>query len=189
MSDDWMQVLKRDLQEIEPDLIKLRREMHQAPELSGEEFETTEKLRGLVSEYTPAISVLESGRGFYVDLDLDRQSENRNMPNGGQGASKATPFDELPRIGVRSDIDALPIQDEKDVEYKSCVPSVMHACGHDAHSAIGYGTIIALRRLHDRGQRLQRFHLLGHVIDDPGQHRLFDTAIAVARRKSDAGDR
>ena len=41
-----------------------------------------------------------------------------------------------PTIGLRADIDALPIQQESDVPYKSCKPGVMHACAHDAHTAV-----------------------------------------------------
>src|SRR5699024_3327586 len=44
--------------------------------------------------------------------------------------------DKLPTIGLRADFDALPIQDAKDVSYRSQIDGAMHACGHDAHTAM-----------------------------------------------------
>jgi len=52
-------------------------------------------------------------------------------------------------IGLRSDLDALPIQEENEVEYKSLVPGVMHACGHDAHTAILLGTAELLHKFRE----------------------------------------
>lgn len=56
-------------------------------------------------------------------------------------------------IALRTDFDALPIQDEKDTPYKSLVPNVMHACGHDGHTAtlIGVATVLAKYREHLKG--------------------------------------
>jgi amidohydrolase len=53
-----------------------------------------------------------------------------------------------PTVAIRADFDALPIQDQKDVPYKSKVPGVMHACGHDAHTAelLGLATVLAKHR-------------------------------------------
>jgi amidohydrolase len=61
-------------------------------------------------------------------------------------------LDPLPRVALRGDIDALRIQDEKTVEYRSTNAGVMHACGHDAHTAVTYGTARALAALEERGQ-------------------------------------
>src|SRR6185295_15307919 len=56
-------------------------------------------------------------------------------PNGGR------------RIALRADIDALRIEDQKQTPYRSTVPQVMHACGHDAHTATMFGALLALDRL------------------------------------------
>ena len=53
-------------------------------------------------------------------------------------------------IALRADMDALPIQDRKDAVYASKVRGVMHACGHDVHTAVLMGTAIVLARLKDR---------------------------------------
>jgi len=52
-----------------------------------------------------------------------------------------------PVVAVRTELDALPLQEANDVPYRSQVPGVMHACGHDAHMAIALGTAAALRLL------------------------------------------
>ena len=51
---------------------------------------------------------------------------------------------EQPTVGFRGDIDALPLDDVKDVPYRSAVDGVCHACGHDAHTAIVLGTALVL---------------------------------------------
>ncbi|PTQ57365.1 MAG: Catalyzes the cleavage of p-aminobenzoyl-glutamate to p-aminobenzoate and glutamate, subunit A [Candidatus Carbobacillus altaicus] len=56
-------------------------------------------------------------------------------------------------VAHRADFDALPIQDEKDVSYKSTVPGVMHACGHDGHTAtlLAVAKVLANRRSISKG--------------------------------------
>ena len=102
-----------DLQE---KLIAWRREFHMHPELGFREKQTA----GRVSE------VLQS-LGYRV-----RTGVGRTGVVGERGEGK-------PLIALRFDMDALPIQEENDVPYVSRVPGVMHACGHDAHTAIGLG--------------------------------------------------
>ncbi len=99
------------------ELVAIRRHLHRNPELGFEEFGTAAFIRKTLTEqgFTP-ISVAETGT--YVDIGGDRPG---------------------PLIGYRADIDALPIQDQKDVLYASQRPGVAHLCGHDAHTAIGLG--------------------------------------------------
>jgi amidohydrolase len=110
----------------------LRRHLHQNPEPSGEEVETTRYLASLLeSEHlTPVIA--EGGRGLWVDIGC-----------GTEGAAAAS----HPRIGIRADMDALWITDEKSTANRSNVKGVMHACGHDAHSAVVFGAIATLAEL------------------------------------------
>lgn len=111
------------------ELIAFRRELHAHPELSGEEHETTarvsERLR--VAGLDP--HVLPCGTGLICDLPANRT-----------GAS-------VPRVALRADLDALAMADETTVPYRSQVPGVAHACGHDVHTTVVLGAGLALTQL------------------------------------------
>lgn len=108
---DWFQ----KAYEKETDMIALRRYLHQYPELSFQEFHTHQLI----------IDKLEK-----LNFDIkDHVGENgiiAKMKGKGDG----------PTIALRADFDALPIDDLKEVPYRSKIPGVMHACGHDGHTAI-----------------------------------------------------
>jgi amidohydrolase len=105
-------------------LIRLRRDIHAHPELAREERRTTSVVSAALAEAGLRGHVLLSGTGLIVDI----------------GAKSG------PMIALRADMDALPIQDNKDVPYRSQVPGVCHACGHDVHTAILVGAAIELAR-------------------------------------------
>ncbi|HLQ82913.1 MAG TPA: amidohydrolase [Pseudogracilibacillus sp.] len=96
------------------EMVSIRRYLHQHPELSFHEYKTAAYIAD-----------------FYTDLDIPFIKDV-----GGNGII-ATLKGGKPgkKIAFRADFDALPIKDEKDVSYKSKVDGVMHACGHDAHTA------------------------------------------------------
>lgn len=98
-------------------LIACRRRLHERPELSFHEFETTEYLENALRE----MGVDELSRPCKTGLIA--------VIHGTKPGKAAT-------LGVRADIDALPIQEDNDLPYRSKTPGVMHACGHDAHAAI-----------------------------------------------------
>ncbi len=110
----------------EEELIAFRRQLHAHPELSWEEHETTALLssRLAVADLDPR--PLETDTGLVLDL---------GDPAAG------------PTVALRADIDALPLDDEKDVPYRSTVAGVCHACGHDVHTAILLGATLALADL------------------------------------------
>jgi len=114
------------------ELTYLRRHLHQHPELGRAERETT----ALVARRLEAVGLrprlLPTGTGLACDI------------GNGDG----------PTVALRADIDALPLQDEKDVPYRSTVPGVCHACGHDLHTTIllGVGLALAERSEHLRGR-------------------------------------
>jgi amidohydrolase len=104
------------------ELVYLRRHLHAHPELGRAERETT----ALVARRLEAVGLrprlLPTGTGLVCDV------------GNGDG----------PTVALRADIDALPLQDEKDVSYRSTVPGVCHACGHDVHTTVLLGAGLAL---------------------------------------------
>ncbi len=123
-----MRSIDRWLAEHGEDLVAIRRQLHANPELSGEETATTELLGERLRLAGLEPRVLSGGTGLICDLD-------------GDGATR-------PRLAFRADLDALAMDDEKDVHYASRVPGVAHACGHDVHTAVVLGT--ALHFAHHR---------------------------------------
>jgi len=106
---------------IEDQLITWRRDFHQYPELGFQEKRTAARVA----------EVLES-LGYNVRTGVGRTGV---VADRGEGH---------PMIGIRADMDALPIQEVNDVPYASQNPGVMHACGHDAHTAIALGVATLL---------------------------------------------
>jgi amidohydrolase len=111
------------------ELIAFRRELHAHPELSNEEFETTarvaERLR--VAGLDPR--TLPVGTGLLCDLPTKLRAPG------------------VPLVALRADLDALAMDDETTVPYRSQVPGVAHACGHDVHTTVVLGAGLALTRL------------------------------------------
>lgn len=97
------------------ELVAIRRHLHMHPELSFQEEKTPEYIATFLEEQGITVERKVGGRGVVGRLIKDES---------------------LPTLAIRADFDALPIQDEKDTPYKSQVPGVMHACGHDAHTAV-----------------------------------------------------
>ncbi|MFZ9680384.1 MAG: M20 metallopeptidase family protein [Bacteroidia bacterium] len=121
--------LRTDAEALEPTLVSDRRHLHQNPELSFEEVQTSafvqQRLRDLDIPFQAGIG----GHGVVAHLEGHRPG---------------------PVVALRADMDALPIQEANQVEYASKVPGVMHACGHDAHTASLLGVASLLRnRTHE----------------------------------------
>lgn len=113
--------------EVEQEVIAWRRHLHAHPELSFEEVETSR-------------FVEETLRSF-PGLELERPTPTAVVARL-QGARPGKV------IALRADMDALPIQEETGLEFASTRPGVMHACGHDAHTAmlLGAAKVLAERR-------------------------------------------
>ena len=110
------------------DVVAWRRHLHQNPELSFQETET-------------AAFVAEKLRSFGLEVKTNVGGNGVIAVLKGKAPGKT--------IAFRADIDALPIDDEKDVPYKSTRPGVMHACGHDGHTAALLGTARVLSDYRD----------------------------------------
>ncbi|MEX6216362.1 UNVERIFIED_CONTAM: amidohydrolase [Mammaliicoccus sciuri] len=108
----------------ESDMIDIRRHLHQHPELSFEEVQTAEYIKSFYE-----------GKDVKVTQPLEKEHAIIVEIKGGQ---------EGRTIGLRADFDALPITEETDVPFKSQNEGVMHACGHDAHTAYLMGLADAL---------------------------------------------
>ena len=108
-------------------LSQIRRHLHRNPELSGQEFSTTDYLSKQLTAARVPHRVAAGKCGIITEVI--------ESPDSG-----------APIVAMRADIDALPINEENNVPYRSKRAGVMHACGHDAHSAILLGTTLALYR-------------------------------------------
>ena len=119
----------------EPELIDLRRDLHAHPELSWQEYRTTE----LVGER------LEKA-GWAV----------RRLPATGVIAE----LGEGRMVALRADLDALPVDDDTEDAWTSTVSGVAHACGHDVHTTCVVGAGLALAELHREGLLPGRVRLI-----------------------------
>lgn len=109
-----MGYIKNRLSEERDYLLSLRRDLHRHPEISGKEFRTAERIEEELDRF--GISHVRVGEtGVLGTLR-------------GSGTGKRV-------VVLRADTDALPIQETSGADYASCTPGVMHACGHDAHTA------------------------------------------------------
>ena len=119
--------IDRRIDEIYAELVEIRRELHENPELSQNEYRTQGKIRDYLDEH-----------GI------------ENFPCAGTGVVGIIRGKNKGKtVGIRADIDALPIHEKNNVSYSSMNPGVMHACGHDAHTAILLGTGKIIKELAD----------------------------------------
>ncbi len=114
---------------IAPQVVSVRRALHAYPELSNRE----ERTGRLIAERLRA-------QGLEVRYPVAKTGVVGVLRGGQPG----------PVVALRADIDALPIEEKTDLSFKSQVKGVMHACGHDAHTAILLGTVEVLASLKDR---------------------------------------
>jgi amidohydrolase len=110
--------LKSDIDELVPDMVALRRDLHEHPELAFEEVRTS----GIVAGRLRAL-------GLDVRTGVAKTGVVGTLIGGKAGAGAKT-------LAIRADMDALPIHEQNEIDYRSTIDGKMHACGHDGHTSI-----------------------------------------------------
>ncbi|WP_024791134.1 amidohydrolase [Lebetimonas sp. JS032] len=124
-----MKEILKEIDSLKKKIIDIRRHLHMYPDLSHKEKPTRDYIKGILESKGIKCKTFKDHYGMVCDIVVD---ENR------------------PFLAFRADMDALPIQEANDVSYKSRKDGIMHACGHDGHSAVLAGLLIALNRHKDK---------------------------------------
>ncbi|MFF2877603.1 M20 family metallopeptidase [Gottfriedia sp. NPDC057991] len=106
-------------------LIEIRRHLHMYPELSNQEFQTT----------------------TFINQELEKATIKKIQLNSQTGTAAEISGNAGPIVALRADIDALPIQEESDLPFRSVVDGIAHMCGHDVHTTITLGVGFILQEL------------------------------------------
>jgi len=122
MKIELQQLIRNKSEEIFEKVKEYREHIHENPELSYVEFNTMEYVSSILTKLGIQHQKAIGKTGVVALIKNDQHSEN------------------TPCIGLRADLDALPILEENMVSYASKKPGIMHACGHDVHTAILLGT-------------------------------------------------
>lgn len=120
--------IRPDIQALQPQLVEWRRHLHQRPELGFKEQLTAEFIAGKLQEWGIDHKTGIAKTGIVATISSNRPG---------------------PVLAIRADMDALPIQEENNVPYRSQHNGIMHACGHDGHTAIALGTAYYLANHRD----------------------------------------
>ncbi|MGI5870088.1 MAG: M20 metallopeptidase family protein [Kiritimatiellia bacterium] len=118
-----------------PDVIELRRALHQMPEIAGHEHKTSARIRDALAPLGLDV------RKPYLQTDVVA------LLNRGKGRN----------LTLRAELDALPLEETGTPPWRSTHPGMMHACGHDGHAAMLYGAARVLSGMRDRVRRSVRF--------------------------------
>lgn len=112
------------------EVIEARRHLHENPELSYQEYNTAKYVTGKLKSFGIVVKEGVATTGLIAEIE-------------GKNPGKKS-------IALRADMDALPINETSEIPYKSKVPGVMHACGHDVHTASLLGTAKILNSIKDQ---------------------------------------
>jgi amidohydrolase len=123
-------IIKKNVDDIYDEIVSIRRHLHKYPELSFNEYKTSLFIKKILTDWKIPFVENIADTGVVVVIE-------------GQNPAKKT-------TGLRADFDALPILEENNIEYCSQNEGVMHACGHDAHTAILLGVLKILNFLKDK---------------------------------------
>ncbi len=122
----YIQQIFQEIDKGKKEIIKLRRDFHQYPETGFQENRTSEIVANLLKEW-----------GIKVKTNIAKTGVVGIIEGNGKGNKT---------VALRADMDALPMQEENDIIYKSKIDGKMHACGHDGHTAMLLGAAKALSK-------------------------------------------
>ncbi|MBP0018007.1 MAG: amidohydrolase [Cyanobacteria bacterium SBLK] len=122
---DRLSQIRWDIRTLHPQLVEWRRHLHQFPELGFQERMTAE-------------FIAQKLREWEIDHQMGIAKTGIVATIAGKKAGRV--------LAIRADMDALPVQEENEVDYRSRHEGIMHACGHDGHTAIALGTALYLSR-------------------------------------------
>jgi amidohydrolase len=145
MSNELIQEIKGYARQFYPDVVNVRRDLHQHPELSFQEVRTGEKIKSFLHAAGITFTSGWAGNGIVATI---------------QGSLQG------PAVMLRADMDALPIKEENDVPYKSSHEGIMHACGHDVHTSCLLGAAKILTKYKDKIRGEVKF------VFQPGEEKL-----------------
>lgn len=142
---ELLEKIKSLSEQYSAEIIESRRHLHEHPELSYQEYNTAEYVAAKLESFGISVKKGVATTGLIAEI-------------AGKDAGKKS-------IALRADMDALPISEANDVPYKSTVPGVMHACGHDVHTASLLGTAKILNAVKDSFQGTVR------LLFQPGEEK------------------
>lgn len=123
--------IRKRVDKIFDELVKIRRDFHKYPELSEKEYRTSEKICEYLDRWNIEYKGGFAGTGVVAIVRGKRDGRT---------------------VGARADIDALPIKEETYLPYKSVNEGIMHACGHDLHTTIHLGVVKLFKEMEDELQ-------------------------------------
>ena len=152
------------------DVVAIRRQLHQHPELSFCEQETAELIKKCLASKNIDFQSDVTGTGVVATISSfrpERSGVEKSLLNDNDKRRFLDKLEMTERvIALRADMDALPIHETTDLPYRSVNDGVMHACGHDAHVAMLLGTAFILNDLRDK------FSGTIKLIFQPGEEKL-----------------
>ena len=144
MSELLQQQIKTLAKKYAAEFISIRHHLHAHPELSYQEFETSQFIQQQLSS-------------FNIPFEIKATTGVIGLLQGKNPAKRV--------VALRADMDALPIMEENDIPYKSTNPGVMHACGHDVHTSCLLGAAKILSELKEQWEGTVKF------IFQPGEEK------------------
>ncbi len=133
--------IRDDILDLQASLVQWRRDFHRFPELGFKEKRTSSAIAEKLTAWGIPHQIGIAQTGIVATIAGTKQGRNQILTKG----IKRTKV-----LAIRADMDALPIQEENIVSYKSQIDGLMHACGHDGHTAIALGTAKYLWEHRDR---------------------------------------